>query len=116
MHDKLFENQTAWSNSASPAGFFIRYAEELELDIDLFKLQMKSSLIDDKIQADFNEAKAKGLTGTPSFFLNGQRMQFETFQDFSDAIDIAVNGVPEDSENEYEAAPASTGTNIRFGI
>lgn len=116
MHDKLFENQTAWSNSASPNAFFIQYAEELELDIDLFKRHMKSSLIDDKIQAEFSEARERGLSGTPSFFLNGNRLQFETFQDFRDAIDVAVNGAPEQAEGGPEAAPASTGSDIKFGI
>lgn len=113
MHDKLFENQSTWSNAASPTIYFYQYAEELGLDMDTFKRQMRSSLIDDKIQAEFDEAREKGLTGTPSFFLNGTRMQFGTFAEFRDAIDIAINGVPEGATSTPAVAPSS---NVKFGI
>lgn len=114
MHDKLFENQSVWSAGANPQAYFIKYAEELGLDVALFKKQMKASVIDEHIKSQFSEAREKGLTGTPSFFLNGQRMQFETYEDFINQIDVAINGV-NSSTAEVSPATASEG-GIKFGI
>jgi len=113
MHDKLFENQSIWSTSANPTVFFIQYAEELGLDTDTFKRHMRSSLIDDKIQTEFNEAREKGYTGTPAFELNGQRMQFETLDDWRNQIDAAIDGPATSTEG---APAASTGPDVTFGI
>lgn len=92
MHDKLFENQDTWSKATNPTAFFVQYAEELGLDVETFRRHMRSNLIDDRIQADFNEARDSGFTGTPSFTLNGQKMEFATFEEFRALIDRAVNG------------------------
>ncbi len=113
MHDKLFENQQIWSVGAAPQAFFNAYAEELGLDVGLFKTHMKSSLINDKIQAEFEEARELGLTSTPSFFLNGKRMSFQTYEDFVGQITAAVN--PEAADAEMEADHA-TEPAVRFGL
>ena len=91
MHDLLFENQQVWSNSANPNAYFTTYAETLELDMDLFKQHLKASKIQDKVENEFREARGLGLTGTPSFFLNGERMEFTGFEDFIGQIDAVVN-------------------------
>lgn len=75
-HDLLFENQSIWSTSGNPTSMFIKYAEELGLDIDTFKRQMKSSLLVDKIANDVKEGHELGITGTPTFFINGERVVF----------------------------------------
>lgn len=109
MHDKLFENQQVWSNSANPNGYFMTYAETIGLDMALFKRHMKASMIQDKVENEFREARDRNLTGTPSFFLNGQRMQFESYEDFMAQIEAAVGG---------DSAEASTSTepDIKFGL
>jgi protein-disulfide isomerase len=112
MHDKLFENQNAWSKSAAPQAYFIQYAEELGLDVPLFKQHMRASLIEDKIQDQFNEAQEKGLTGTPSFFLNGEKLEFQTFEDFFGAIEAAL-GVTAEGETASTSAPQS---DVMFGL
>lgn len=96
MHDKLFENQTVWANSSVPSRYFEQYAEEIGLDIDLFKTHMNASVITDSIKDSFNEARDKGLTSTPSFFLNGEKMTYTTFEEFRNLIDEAV-GTSSDS-------------------
>jgi len=112
MHDKLFENQQIWSVAASPQTYFNSYAEEIGLDMVLFKQHMKASVISDKITTEFEEARELGLTGTPSFFLNGKRMQFETYQDFLSQIDSAINPT---AEGEGSDGP-TTEPEIKFGL
>ncbi|MEX0930672.1 MAG: thioredoxin domain-containing protein, partial [Candidatus Paceibacterota bacterium] len=94
MHDKLFENQSAWSNSAAPTVHFEEYAEELGLDIDLYKRHINSSLIASAIQDDFNEAREQGYSSTPTFLLNGEVMQFQTFDSFIEQIEAAIGVEP----------------------
>jgi protein-disulfide isomerase len=89
-HDQLFANQSEWVNSANPYSYFTQYAEDLGLDMDQFKRQSRSSLLADKVRAQYNEARELGLTGTPSFYLNGERMSFKTFEEFNAQIEAAV--------------------------
>lgn len=64
MHDQLFSHQ-----SALGAPDLITYAEALRLDLREFR----PCLVDDKkaprIKKDMDEAKALGLTGTPTFLI-----------------------------------------------
>lgn len=92
FHDLLFTNQQAWSQSSTPRTFFFQYAEELDLDMGMFRRHMSSSVLRDNIQAQFAEGREAGVTGTPSFFLNGQKMQYTTYQEFFDQIEAAVGG------------------------
>jgi len=91
FHDKLFENQRAWSSSPNPMLQFVKYAEELGLDIELFKQHMRSSVLRDQVRSDMNDGRERGVNGTPTFFLNGQRMTFSTYEDFYNAIAAAIN-------------------------
>ncbi len=91
FHDLLFNNQTTWSTNPNPSAFFFQYAGELGLDVPLFKRHYNASLIRDRVQDDFAEARELGLSGTPSFFLNGERMVFETYEEFYQQVSDAVN-------------------------
>ncbi len=110
MHDKLFENQSVWSNSANPTAFFLTYAEELSLDVELFKRHLKSAMIENSIEDSFNAARDLGLSGTPTFYLNGTQMEFSTFADFRSQIEAALGILP-------AAVDATTSTPaVEFGI
>ena len=108
FHDLLFINQRAWSNSPNPMIFFKDFATELELDVEQFERQYKASAIRDKVRADAAAARELGLTGTPTFFLNGERMVIQTYEDFYNQILAAVN--PQ-SASSTPVAPT-----VEFGI
>lgn len=110
MHDMLFENQQVWSKSANPNAYFISYAEKLELDIPLFKQHMKASKIEDKIQSEFKQARELGLTGTPSFFIDGKRMKFESYEDFMGQVAAAVGA------DGAEVTEAPVEPEVKFGL
>lgn len=90
MHDKIFENQAVWSRSSNPSAYFNQYAEELGLDMALFKLHLNSSVIQDAIESSFNDARSRGFTGTPSFLLNGEEMSYTTFAEFTEQVEAAI--------------------------
>ncbi len=112
FHDVLFAKQSEWSVSPVPGAVFAGYASDLGLDLDQFKLQSKSSMLRDKVRDEFSEGRELGVTGTPTFFLNGQRMQFQTYDEFIQQVMIAVDPslVPEVEGTE----PANSG--IKFGL
>jgi len=116
MHDKIFENQQIWSASAAPQAFFNTYAEEIGLDMGLFKRHMRASLIADKIESDFNEARELKLTSTPSFFLNGKKMEFTTYQDFRDQIDAAINPVAVEVGGTENVPVMPSEPEVKFGF
>ncbi|MFC1653599.1 DsbA family protein [Patescibacteria group bacterium] len=84
MHDKLFENQISWSELDNPEETFIGYAEELELDIEKFKTDLHSQEVEDKVNSDYQSGIQAGVNSTPSFYLNGLKLQnpgsYETFK------------------------------------
>ncbi len=73
MHDKLYENQTAWAQATNPLEFFKGYAKDIGLDVTKFASDYSSSTANDRINADL---AAFGKTGqqqaTPTFFLDGK--------------------------------------------
>lgn len=53
----------------------LRYAEELKLDVPRFQAALECGRFNASIDADFAEAKANGVAGTPAFFVNGRLIQ-----------------------------------------
>jgi len=119
FHDALFENQATWSRSATPNALFQQYAQELELDMDLFKRHSNASDLRDKVRAQQAEGIERGVTGTPTMFLNGERMVYTTYPEFLEQVVRALdpNAVPV-VEQDPDAAVVGeeTGEPVRFGI
>lgn len=78
MHDKLYENQDSWSNAAIDQRneLFATYASEVGLDRTKFlqTLNDKNNVITQKINFDLALGKKAGITGTPTFFINGEQV------------------------------------------
>ncbi len=117
MHDKLFEEQTVWSKGGNADAFFIKYAEDLGLDVSTFRRHLSSSVINDAINDSFKEAQDLGLTGTPSLFLNGERMSFSTYADFIAQVEAALGIAPTVENGDASSTVETTaGSEVKFGI
>lgn len=55
----------------------IRYAEELTLDVDVFRDEVKNETHSERVRADFLAGVQNGVYGTPGLFLNGVRYDGE---------------------------------------
>jgi protein-disulfide isomerase len=87
MHDLLFENQLAWSNNDQAEDIFISYAQELGLNTEWFVNDLKSSKVKKKIQSDINNGNLDEVNSTPSFFVNGQKINNpRSYNQFKNAI------------------------------
>ena len=88
IHDKIFENQKEWAENNAPKAeeIFIKYAEELKLDIDKFKNDLKSKELKEKIDNDLNSGIKANVNSTPTFFLNAKKIQPGSYEEFKQAI------------------------------
>ncbi len=75
MHDKLYEGQQIWKTETNPSTTFEDYAAQLNLNVEQFKQDSSSQEINDIINADIKEAKAIGASATPTFVLNGKKIE-----------------------------------------
>ncbi len=86
MHDKIFEGQDNWSESPRAEEIFIQYATDLGLDIERFKTDVGSDEIRAKVENDYSSGVRSQVNATPTFFLNGKRIQPRSYDDFKDII------------------------------
>jgi protein-disulfide isomerase len=68
MHDLLLERQDALEPKD-----LVGYAEELGLDVDRFELELRDHVHTARIAEDIDSADLSGVSGTPTFFINGRR-------------------------------------------
>jgi Na+/H+ antiporter NhaA len=68
MHDQLLDHQGALA-----AKDLIRYAGELGLNVERFTRDLRQHAGQAKIAADVDSADLSGVSGTPTFFVNGKR-------------------------------------------
>lgn len=69
MHDRLYQNQADLSREA-----LIEHARVINLEMGRFIACLDNNLHQDEINADYQEGLLAGVYGTPTFFLNGQRV------------------------------------------
>jgi protein-disulfide isomerase len=70
FYDKLYLSQEDLSREA-----LLRYAEEVGLDTELFLACLDSSRYSAEVMEDFLDGQSAGVYGTPTFFLNGVRVE-----------------------------------------
>jgi protein-disulfide isomerase len=68
MHDLLFENQKRLCDEDLRA-----YAEQLELDIEMFERELAEHVHAEQVREDFMSGVRSGVNGTPTFYVNGVR-------------------------------------------
>ena len=68
MHDLLFEHQ----DELRPRDL-VRHAETLGLDVGRFRADLRRHTGAARVAEDLDSADLSGVTGTPTFFINGRR-------------------------------------------
>ncbi len=76
MHNALYENQDSWKDSGNPLTIFSALAQQSGVtDIPKFEADYKSSAVNSIINADLKEAQKLGATATPTFVLDGKKIE-----------------------------------------
>ena len=75
MHHLLYEKQGEWGTNPNPLDLFVGYAEGLGLNGGEFRTAVGNRLFADVIKTDQEDGTAVGVNSTPTFFLNGVRVE-----------------------------------------
>lgn len=91
MAAKLFETQPQWGGKqVSQAALFRGYAQELGLDLARYDAAVADEGTRERIRQDVEDGTALGVTGTPTFFLNGKKLVLNTEADFRQLLTDAA--------------------------
>jgi len=71
-HDLLYDNQSSGNSGGYSEENLISLAEEAGLDRRRFEEDLGSARYEETVQADFEEGQGLGISGTPTFFINGR--------------------------------------------
>lgn len=85
--DQGFATQTEWAESDKAREFFVNIAKDLGLDTDKFEKDIDSQAVTDKIGADIQLGEQAKIEGTPTFFIDGEKVTgFGSFDEFKKII------------------------------
>jgi protein-disulfide isomerase len=68
MHDRLLDNQNLLT-----FGDLAHHAEQLKLNVERFTNQLQDHSGAARVAEDVDSADLSGVSGTPTFFINGRR-------------------------------------------
>ena len=115
IHDLLYEHQDALTPNDLE-----EYAAELGLDVDKFIQDLAEGTFHDHVEEDLQSGHQSGVTGTPTFFINGKRykgpLEFEPlliaiadageFSDIKESMDLENQKQRETIDSSSKGAPA----------
>lgn len=78
MHDMLFTNQRNWKDAFDARPTFEDYAVKVGLDLQRYRRDVASKEVEQRIALDGRRANALGVSGTPTVFMNGREVPFES--------------------------------------
>ena len=78
MHDLIYEHQKDWKDLFDVRPVFDGYAREIGIDVDRFNRDLASSQVQQRIIMDGRRAQSLGVSGTPTVFLNGREVPFQS--------------------------------------
>ncbi|MGI9565774.1 MAG: DsbA family protein [Nitrosopumilus sp.] len=99
MHDILFEKQNEWNNQETflAVSLFIQYADNINLDQEIFESCINSGKYIDEIRKDLEDGRDYGVTGTPGFFVGNDEIGYveikgaQPFDSFKKVIDAQLD-------------------------
>ncbi|MBI4091207.1 DsbA family protein [candidate division WWE3 bacterium] len=86
-HDKLFENQESFR-----AESFEQFARDLGLDLDRFNSEVNGAKYTSIVNQDVDLGKEAGVNATPTFFLNGKKLNVLGPEDLFKKVSAEIGG------------------------
>jgi len=78
MHNLLYENQKEWHDASDVRATFEDYALRIGLRLDEFRQDVSSEMVSRRIDLDKERGYWIGVNSTPTVFLNGREVPFES--------------------------------------
>jgi protein-disulfide isomerase len=91
MHARMYETQTEWGHTNEDRSPVFRgYAEDLGLDMDAYDAAIADPATMERVNVDKANGMALNVEGTPTFFLDGEKIQPATLEEFRSLIETAI--------------------------
>ena len=94
MVDLIFVNQKKWENSSKSREEFVSYAQLLNLNINQFEADLDSPELKKEVENDYLSGVQSKVNSTPTFFLNGVKVQPRSYDEFRELILQEINQNP----------------------
>ncbi len=92
MYGLLYAKQKDWAGQSNAEETFLKYAQGLDLDLAKYKNDFSSEEVRNRVKADYSGGLGMGLNSTPTFFLNGKRVQPRNYEEFRSIIQQSLAG------------------------
>lgn len=96
MYRHMYETQAQWGEQQVPLDDLFRsFAEDLKLDLTQFDRDYADPATAERIKADQADGAALGVQGTPTFFVDGEQLAPQSYEDLTNALDAALEDAGE---------------------
>lgn len=93
MYHRMYETQAEWGErQESQAALFRSFASEMGLDMAAYDTAVADPATLERVLQDREDGLVLGVEGTPTFFLNGEKVEVDTTDEFVELIDAALAG------------------------
>ncbi|MDF2509121.1 MAG: disulfide bond formation protein DsbA [Microbacterium sp.] len=93
MYHRLFETQAQWGGQTEETPAVFRgFAEDLGLDLAAYDTAIADPATAERVQADKSDGEKLEVSSTPTFFVDGRKVELQEWDDLEQAIEKAVNG------------------------
>lgn len=72
FHDEIYERELPPNSGKLTDEFLVSVAKDVGLDVDRFRQDMADPDVAKAVDADYSEAQKLGISGTPTFLVNGK--------------------------------------------
>ncbi|CAM3549828.1 DsbA family protein [Isoptericola cucumis] len=91
MYQRMYETQAEWGEQGdSQADVFRGFAEDMHLDLEQYDDDVADPEVAARVQRDFDDGRALGVQGTPTFFLDGQRLEVSSPDELVQVVQEAL--------------------------
>jgi protein-disulfide isomerase len=91
MYQRMFDTQDQWGHQQEPADdVFLGHAEDLGLNMTQFEANYEDPATAERVARDVADGKALGVEGTPTFFVDEKKLQPQSYDDLTEALDAAL--------------------------
>jgi len=97
MHDQLFQNHQWAQTGKDPSRLFRDFAKAAGVDVTAYDQCMEAGRYAQRIEFSRQEGEQILVDGTPTFYLNGKKLNFRrlpTSDDFKAVVDSAIAAAP----------------------
>ncbi|GAA1739847.1 hypothetical protein GCM10009809_39200 [Isoptericola hypogeus] len=91
MYQRMYETQAEWGEQRdSQAHVFRGFAQDMGLDMEQYEADVADPEVAARVQRDFDAGRALGVQGTPTFFLDGKRLEVSSPEELVQVVQEAL--------------------------